>query len=555
MDINDLLKKIYVTPDLSDKTYRKIISEYAQTSGRLLSKSQVLNYLKNAKFPENSKLLNLKKFLTTKPTRTISGVAPITLLTKPYPCPGKCIFCPYEKDQPKSYLSSEPGAARARALNFDPFLQIKARLLSLKYNGHNTEKIEVIILGGTWSYYPKKYQAIFILRVFQALNDSRFKIPFLKQDKLRKLDTYKNIINETKNLNKLSLNEIKNEILKEQVKNENSLSRSVGLVIETRPDYINKDELKWLRFLGVTKIQLGLQSLNDNVLRQNKRGHNLDQTMQAINLIRLAGFKIHIHFMPNLYSSNIKLDEQDYKNLFSNPSIRPDEIKLYPCIIIKNTKLYELYKTGKYKPYTKEELLDLLTRIKPKTPEYCRISRLFRDIPSFEIKAGIKQTNFREIVQANLKKKNKKCRCIRCREIRDKSYSISNLKLAVLKYETSVSNEYFISFITRDDKIAAFLRLTVPYSEFRTNPFIKELKNSSIIREIHVYGKSLKISQKEAATQHIGLGKALIQKAENITLKHRLNKISVISAIGTRNYYRKNGFRLDKLYMHKSIRK
>lgn len=464
-------------------------------------------------------LKKVRKLLRMKPTRTISGVAPITIFTKPYPCPGNCIFCPTQENMPKSYLREEPGAMRAESLKFDPYEQVKLRVRALKNIGHNTDKIELIISGGTWSFYPKDYREWFIEQAFKALN----KLPKDSGQNLRKLHQL----------------------------NETVRHRCVGLAIETRPDYIDKKEIKHLRKLGVTKVQLGIQTLDDNVLKLNNRGHSSDESREAINLLRLAGFKIHIHWMANLYGSNIEKDYLDFQKLFCDKSIMPDELKIYPCSVLTGTKLYSLMKEGKYKPYTENDLIKLLVKCKTHIPKYSRVSRLVRDIPSQLIKGGSQKTNLRQLVQSRMKQEGLKCNCIRCREIRNGKFSPEALKYKSFDYETAVSKEMFLSYVV-NDRIVGFLRLTIPKKSYSRKHFIEELRDSAIIREIHIYGRALKIGD-DSESQHLGLGEKLIKKAEQIAAEIGFTKLAVISAIGTRGYYRKNGFKDGELYQYKML--
>jgi len=532
-DIYKIIQELNKITNLSYKKFRKILSRYPKQGNKIYSKNEILERYRS--FVEGNKIkksLRLEKFLQLKPTRTISGVAPITVLTKPYKCPGRCIFCPTDINEPKSYLSTEPGAMRARMLNFDPYIETKVRVKALENIGHNTEKIELIILGGTWSYYPRNYQMWFILNCFKAMNNSQ---PYKELEK--------------------NIEILKKELIREQFLNETSKHRNVGLVIETRPDFINKEEVKWLRFLGCTKVQLGVQSLDNKILKLNKRDHKVSDIKRAISILRLSGFKIHLHWMLNLYGSNVQDDIKYFKLLFKDKAIRPDELKIYPCLLLKGTELYEIYKKGNYKPYTKKELLNILIECKNSIPKYVRISRVFRDIPSFEIVEGVKETNFREIVIKEMKNRELVCKCIRCREIKDRNINIADLKFEIIKYNTNVSYEYFLSMITQDNKIVGFLRLTLPFRKYSSKHFMIELKDSAIIREVHVYGISARIMTKgnETNVQHKGIGSLLIRKAENISRKNNFGEIVVISAIGTRMYYRKLGYKLENLYMFKNL--
>jgi elongator complex protein 3 len=467
---------------------------------------------------------------------------------------------------PKSYLSDEPGAQRAEMNSFDPYLQTFNRLKAIQSIGHDTEKIELIVLGGTWSFYPVEYQIWFIKRCFEAMNDFGIRD---QRDAVRAKNIFKEAANQTewhtgnkrKTYNEIisavSLKESKkffsddelstwDELFEQQTINETARSRCVGLVIETRPDYIDEAEVIKIRKLGATKVQIGIQSLDDRVMDLNKRGHGRKETEQAIKLLRQAGFKIHAHWMPNLYGSSVENDIADYRRLWDE-SIRPDELKIYPMSIIKNTEVFDLYQKGEFTPYSYEELLHVLTNTIPETPRYCRLTRIIRDIPSTDIVAGNKLTNFRQIAEEELKKAKTRCQDIRSREIRHAEVTMDELEQEVLEYNSSAGKEFFISYRTiADDKIAGFLRLHLPDS---TN-FVEELDGKAIIREVHVYGQVVGIGQKhDGKSQHLGLGTKLMDKAKEIALLNGFSEIAVISAIGTREYYRKKGFIQTGLYM------
>jgi elongator complex protein 3 len=452
---------------------------------------------------------------------------------KPYPCPGKCIYCPDVNNMPKSYIPSEPGAQRALTHQFDPYNQTKYRIQALKNVGHNTDKIELIILGGTCSVYPKQYQIWFVKRCFDAMNsfDKNYKEENIDEENITWQDLFK-----------------------AQHFNETAKCRNVGLVLETRPDFITKEEVIRMRKLGATKVQIGIQSLNNKILKLNKRGHTIKETKEAFKLLRLAGFKIHAHIMPNLYRSNIKTDIEDYRKLWTK-NYYPDELKIYPTSILPNTELAKLYQEGKYHPYSKQELLKYFVNALPHTPRSVRLTRIVRDIPSDEIVAGNKKTNFRQIAENEIKKLGLRIEDIRSREIKDEKITWDDIELDIIKYKTSVSTEYFISYITKkDDKICGFLRLSLPKKVLSKAHFVDELKDCAIIREVHVYGTLVSIGKKsKGEAQHLGLGKTLIEKAEKISKKEDFKRISVISAIGTRKYYEKRGFEKGKLYMHKVI--
>lgn len=562
-----ILHEVSKKEEWEQTSLHRILKKYPKDGSQLFSRDQLVagyEYFTTTKQLEPSQIIRDR--IKMKPMRTQSGVTTVTVLTKPFPCPGKCIFCPNDIRMPKSYLSDEPGAQRAEMNNFDPYLQTFNRLKAIQSIGHNTDKVELIVLGGTWSFYPVEYQIWFIKRCFEAMND------FGIRDQRGSITT-KNVFKDAtshipRNANgkpmtynqmvsAIALGDNKKffteeefatweELFEEHRKNEYAKSRCVGLVIETRPDYIDEAEVIKIRKLGATKVQIGIQSLNDEVMELNKRGHGRKETEQAIKLLRQAGFKIHAHWMPNLYGSSVEKDIADYRELWTE-SIRPDELKIYPMSIIGDTEVYDLYKEGKFQPYTYEELLKVLTETIPHTPRYCRLTRIVRDIPSTDIVAGNKLTNFRQIAEEELKKAKKKCQDIRAREIRSRDVTMDELELESIRYNSSAGNEYFLSFKTKDDdKLAGFLRLHIPNSA----NFIPELDGKAIIREIHVYGQVVGIGQKdEGKSQHLGLGSQLIAKAKELASQHGFNELAVISAIGTREYYRKRGFIESGLYM------
>lgn len=563
----------------SQEDVLKVMQNFTDDKKQPLSKSKILRAYNNLKDASKIKLpktkeKNFYKNIRKKKIRTISGVTPVTVLTKPFPCPGRCIFCPNDVRMPKSYLADEPGAQRAEANKFDPYYQTYNRLVAYNNIGHPTDKVELIVLGGTWSHYPEEYQIWFIKRCFDAMNDFdkdadpralevKAKSP-INEELLKEIqgefmkDTYNQVI--AKALIKKTAEEQKetadwNELFKAHKKNETAGSRCVGLVLETRPDEITEEELIRIRNYGGTKIQIGIQSLDDGVLKLNKRGHDSDTTRNAINLIRQAGFKIHVHWMPNLYGSSPEKDVEDFKKLFTDDSIKPDEIKVYPCSLIESAELMKYFKEGKWRPYNEEELNHVLMEVFKNIPRYCRITRVIRDIPSTDIVEGNKKTNFRQIAERNLEKQGGQSKDIRAREIKGRKVSFDGLKLKITVYETAVSSEHFIEYVTKDDYIAGFLRLSLP----KKKVFLDEIDKKAMIREVHVYGQSVEIGvNKSGKAQHIGLGRSLIGKAEEIAKEKGFEEISVISSVGTRKYYEKNGFgKVESgrgLYQHKKLK-
>ena len=529
-NFKEIFLKIEDIKTWRENSLQTILKKYPKEGKGLYRHDELVEaYRTLTKNNEIPKSKVIEERIRMKPTRTQSGVATVTVLMKPFACPGQCIFCPNEQGMPKSYISSEPGAQRALKNEFDPYYQTYNRIKALQNIGHNTDKIELIILGGTCSFYPEQYIIWFVKRCFDAMNS--FGITKYEKDS--------------------GIENISWELLLEaQRTNETTVCRNVGLVLETRPDYITEEEVIRFRKLGATKIQIGIQSLDDKILELNRRGHSTKETKKAFELLRLAGFKIHAHWMPNLYGSSVKKDISDYKKLW-NKEYHPDELKIYPTSIIKDTLLEKYYREGSYKPYSREELLKLFVEILPNTPRYTRLTRIVRDIPSNEIIDGNKSTNFRQIAEEEIKRLKKKIEDIRNREIKDESVKWDDLELETIKYQTTVSTEYFISYKTKKtDKICSFLRLSLP----KRDSYIKEIKGSAMIREVHVYGSLVNIGKGSSGeSQHLGLGKKMIEIAENISRKNKFKKLSVISAIGTKEYYRKRGFDDMELYMKKDI--
>jgi len=467
------------------------------------------------------KLERIENLLKTRPIRSLSGIVNVSVLTKPYPCPGKCIYCPIEKGIPKSYLSGEPAVERAKKLKFDPYLQVQKRIEMLENEGHPTDKIDLRIIGGTWSFYPKNYQTWFIKRCFDACNER-----------------------ESKNLKEA------------QKINEKSKHRIIGISVETRPDFINEKEIKRLRELGITRVELGIQSIYDEVLKLVQRGHKVKETILATKLLKDAGLKVCYQMMPNLPGSDLKRDEKMFEELFSNPDFRPDYLKIYPCALVKEAPLYKWYLREKYKPYQKEELINFIKTIKKKIPYYVRIQRITRDIPSqYIVEGGAKISNLRQIIAKEIEREKWQCKCIRCREVREKYNPKGKVYLFRKDYDASEGKEIFLSFENKNrTKLYSFLRLRILNAENASRHFIPVLRNAAIIREIQTFGEVVPIGEKKIAPQHRGLGKKLIKESERITKKEfGIKKIAIISAIGTREYFRKLGYRLRDEYMIKSL--
>ncbi len=527
-----------------DDTRRKVCGKMKTTQPSNRNLLQSYQNLMKKKRVKADKQLEL--FMRKAGIRTLSGVAIVTSLTKPYACPGKCIYCPSEARMPKSYLSSEPAAARALNLKFDPYEQMIKRIDMLRRSSHPTDKIEYIIKGGSWNFYPLEYQYWFILRSFQAANNRHPE---------RSPDT------KCWTKSKDPLHKIQEELKKEQTFNDrHARHKIIGLTLETRPDLVTPESIFHMRQMGCTRIELGLQSPDDKILKLTKRGHTVQQFKDAMFLLRQAGFKVDLHFMPDLPGTTAKHDVEMYRMLFSDPGFKPDMVKIYPCTVIKSAPLYKWMKDGKYKPYSEKKLFEAIIEMKSATPRYCRISRLIRDIPTPDIEAGNMITNLREYLDVEMKRRGLKCKCLRCREIGhnlDLRFKNSDFRLFVDEYDTTGGTEYFISYEDKKRNIVlAFLRLRIPDKNQNSEIYNlqSEIKDSAFIRELHTYGQLLDVGkQDKKASQHKGMGKKLVKEAEKIAKKSGFEKLAVISGVGVRGYYRKLGYRKKGTYMVKTL--
>lgn len=513
--IPELLKNRLKTPEDLALAKRKLAKKFGVALFSNIDLLKAYHDFCSDKSRPTSKIIDnlLKKRLV----RSLSGVAVVSVLTKPYPCPGKCLYCPTEKGMPKSYLSNEPAVMRAILNKFNPYKQVKTRIKSLEEQGHPTDKIELIVIGGTWSFLPKKYQEHFIKKCFDAANGRA-----------------------GKNL------EVSQKI------NETAENRIIGITVETRPDYISEKEILQMRRLGVTRVELGAQSIYDDVLNFNLRGNSMKDIISATKLLKDAGFKVCYHMMPNLPGSDLGRDKKMFKEIFFNPDFQPDLLKIYTCAVLKEAPLYKLWQEGKYKPYTEKQLTELLLEIKKAIPYYCRIQRLTRDIPSASIVEGpAKISNMRQILAKLSNKDSWKCKCIRCREVGMNYDPKEKLYLFRQDYEASGGKEIFLSYKNKNqERLYSLLRLRIPSGQ----EFIPVLKNSAIIRELHTYGQLHPLKYSAISPQHKGLGKKLIAEAERIAKKYGYKSIAVISGIGAREYYKKLGYKLKDTYLTKNLR-
>ena len=571
-----LIGELQALDDCDPATLKRLLKRYPKEGRGFFSKSDIVcgfRYLSNKHGWPSDGGAFLEK-IRKKPVRTLSGVAPVTVLTEPYPCPGRCIFCPSDVRMPKSYLADEPGAQRAAYHRFDPYEQTFSRLRAFDALGHRADKIELIILGGTWSFYPEPYQIWFVKRCFDALNDFGGQHPDSDRcrggvnfDALReRVDgrtmrrTYNHIVSQFRD-RQSSTPAVErarwSDLHRVQKLNETARARCVGMVVETRPDHLLEEEIVRIRRLGATKVQIGIQSLSDKVLALNRRGHDVAATRRAMRRLRRAGFKIHAHWMPNLYGSSPADDIEDFERLFSDPGFRPDELKIYPCSLIESAELMRYYEDGRWRPYSHDELLQVLGICFRQTPEYCRLTRVIRDIPGTDIVDGNRTTNFREIVERHLRRDGHRVREIRAREIRSQPLDPGRLVLRRLDYSTAIGQEVFLQLVTREDRLAAFLRLSLPSlgtvlsKPGEDAPPIAEIACSAMIREVHVYGLVVGLGARtNGRSQHSGLGKRLVEQARAMASAAGYKDLAVISSVGTRGYYRGLGFTDGELYQH-----
>lgn len=537
----------------------------------------------------------LVRTLQVKPRRTASGVATVTVLTKPWPCSSACLYCPNDVRMPKSYLHDEPACQRAERNWFDPYLQVTARLHTLHQMGHVTDKVELIVLGGTWSDYPEAYQIWYMHELFRALNDMSCETTVERESETRRTQ-YRDagIARERDDLanwaaeaqarvtaGDASYNETVrslyacgthadgngwaaaaqwqtatfSQLEALQRENESAEHRCVGLVVETRPDAVAPKRLATLRRLGCTKLQMGIQSLDECILAANHRGIGVNRMQQAFELARIFGFKTHAHFMTNLLGATPESDAADYRRMVEHPAFKPDEIKLYPCALVDGTGLVAHWRDGSWRPYTEQELVNLLAEDVLVTPPFTRISRMIRDISAHDIMTGNKKVNLRQLVDLELAKRAQPVQEIRSREIAFGAAANDELSLSEIAYETTNTREVFLQWVAPGNRIAGFLRLSMPNADY-VGAHAADLPidaGEAMIREVHVYGRVAGLHQGGENAQHRGLGRMLIERACDIARENGYTATNVISAIGTRGYYRKQGFTDNGLYQQRSL--
>ncbi|UCG00393.1 MAG: tRNA uridine(34) 5-carboxymethylaminomethyl modification radical SAM/GNAT enzyme Elp3 [Candidatus Heimdallarchaeota archaeon] len=501
---------------------RKVAKRYQLK--RFVKNSEILDYILNLEGLTEKKKENLTQLLQVRKVRTISGIAVVAVMTKPSPCPGKCIYCPEVDGAPKSYTGKEPAAMRGAQNDFIPKKQVQVRLNQLNSIGHPLDKVHLVIMGGTFLATPLEYQEYFVKECLDGITGKTSKDLRIAQQNA-----------------------------------ETSTYRNVGITFETRPDYCTDFHVNKILELGGTFVEIGIQTLSDDILQIIQRHHNLKEVEAAVRFSRDGGLKVTVHMMPNLFQTPNK-DRKMFRNLYSDPRFIPDAVKIYPTLVLRDTRLYELWKNGSYVPYSSNEVVDVVASIKSITPPFVRIQRIQRDIPAYLILEGVCHGNLREIARKRLSELNQQCSCIRCREVGhqtnlgDLSWHEKDHEFNFLKYPASDGIEHFISFETSDRKtLFGFLRLREP-SKFTFRPETLD-PPATIIRELHVYGKLVRIGNlpKKIEWQHRGIGQRLVSLAEEISRERGYQKILVTSGLGVRNYYRKLGFVKNGVYMGKRI--
>lgn len=502
-----------------------------------MSNSKILQYAK----PEE--LESLRPILMKKPTRTISGVAIVAVMCRPHKCPhGRCKYCPESSIAPPSYTGEEPAALRARMFHFHPYVQTFNRLYQLKNIGHSIDKVELIIMGGTFASCTLDYQEWFVTQCLRAMNDFETvskKIPVNQREiKIIPPEDFQYIHDAQKN-------------------NEHSKVRCIGLTFETRPDYAKMEDINRMLQFGVTRVELGVQTLYNHIYKRVDRGHKIQDVIVANQLLRDSGIKVAMHMMPGLLSS-FSSDVNMFKRLFNEPLFSPDMLKIYPCLVTEGSEFYDMWKKGEYEPYTSQQAVDLIVEVKKILPKWVRTMRIQRDIPATLIDAGVKKSNLGELVYNRLEEEDIQCQCIRCREVgHKKAHGIepdyNNIELLRTDYDVVGGHEIFLSIEdVENDILIGFTRLRIPSNRV----FRKEItSSSSLIRELHVYGQMQKIGKNDDNLwQHKGYGAQLLEEAEKIAKdEYNKNKMLIISGIGVRDYYRKFGYYKDGPYMSKFI--
>jgi elongator complex protein 3 len=518
--IDQLMRLSEPTGNDVNRVKTEIAEKYRLT--RVPSNSKIIRHLKPK---ERTKLL---KVLRRKTIRTASGVTVIAVMTRPWPCPKEepCAYCPGGPSigVPQSYTGREPASMRGAQNDYDSYCQVRSRIAQYKAIGHVVDKVELIVMGGTFPSTPTYYQRYFVQRCLDAITGLASKS-----------------LEEAKRLS------------------ETGRIRNVGITVETRPDWAKETHVDHMLTMGVTRVEMGVQNIYDDIYKLVNRGHTVEDVVEATRIIKDSGLKIGYHMMPGLPGSSFDRDLEGFRRIFSDPGFKPDMLKIYPCLVIEGTKIYEWWRQGTYQPYSTEEAVELIAEVKKIVPEWVRIMRVQRDIPAYLIKTGVTKSNLRELVLRWLKEMNVRCRCIRCREVGHRwlkdgvKPSPENVQMLTKRYDASKGKEFFISVEDPvNDVLIGYLRLRFP-SDKAHRPEISG-ENASLIRELRVCGPLVPVGKHvDEAFQHRGCGRLLLEKAEAISRENRREKILVTSALGTKLYYRRLGYAYDGPYMSKKL--
>lgn len=471
---------------------------------------------------------DIAQLVRRRPVRSGSGVAVVAVLTRPHPCPGTCRFCPQAEGVPRSYLEPEPGVQRAVQQGFDPYRQVAVRLVALANNGHPVDKVELSILGGSWHAYPAAYRRWFVARCLAALN------------------AWPRLGEWTAAAPQPDGGASWEEVEAGLAANARAASRCVGLTVETRPDMVDPEGIDELRRLGVTRVQLGYQSLDDTILAACGRGHGVAASRRATHQLRRAGFKILAHWMPNLPGATPESDRADFARLFGDPSLCPDELKIYPCTLLPGAALAEDWREGRWQPYPEETLVELLTDCLAAVPRWCRVARVVRDVPAPAVLAGNRRSNLRQEVERRLRQRGLVGRDIRARELGPKSVAFEGVDLTTWSYATSVGGEEFLEAHTPAGQLVGFARLCLPAGPAPS----AELEGAALLREVHVYGVATPLGRPGSHAQHRGVGRQLVAQAAALARQAGYPSLAVISAPGTKKYYAQLGFVDGPRYQH-----
>ncbi|MBX9809220.1 tRNA uridine(34) 5-carboxymethylaminomethyl modification radical SAM/GNAT enzyme Elp3 [Candidatus Gracilibacteria bacterium] len=563
--IDEILLSLAKNPDISSKEgFHKIknvvLAKYRISEGP----SHIMMIKRYEELLELGTIvdeLRMRKVLRKRAVRSLSGVSVISLLTKFWGCPGKCVYCPTYEGLPKSYISDEPAVQRAEMNEFDPFRQIQNRLQSLRMTGNAISKCDVRIIGGTWSVYPVAYQEEFIKQIYDAHTAFGY-----NPDLVKVTDEGSPFISASVGAHKDWIPS--KDIEEAKKRNETAQSRVIGMAIETRPDWITPEEIVRLRSYGVTRVEIGYQTTHDHINEINKRGHGNLESISATQMLKDAGFKVVAHMMPGLVGATPDLDRSSMQEIFENPTYRPDELKIYPMVVTPNSELTEMWERGEFVPYEDNVLIPLMAELQGMIPEYVRLNRMYRDIPAHEILAGSKLANLRQVTEIAMRARGIIRHDISAREIRARSNNPKDAILDVVFYEASGGHEYFIQMIDPADRtLFGICRLRVPSQIFSGEThFIPVLEKAALIREIHVFGDQIPVGVKMTDSdmnsfgetfpgQHMGFGKRMLAKCEEIISQKysTVEKIAIISGVGAREYYVKRGYSQISEYMVKNI--